>query len=900
MGRLNLSFFSRFNLLSVVLFLVTALSVAQGPDTPDPSSTGSLQTDVSSTTAPLPQTDQVGDSVTSRPQVLPRPTMSLPTTVQRIGAGWIQRFSLIGMSPDEFYRSFVTPKLSPAEEKELKARNHFFLGQYFLARDEAAHALGEFRAALEFQPDNVYLMLGVADALIAKRSFDEALKTIDDVLKKSPQNVDALILKGKILSAMAQESSGRQRAELQEQGVAAFQEVKRLQPRNLEALNGLANLYIMQQNVERMVETYREILLAEPRNTRAMLILAQVLSRTGRADEAIAFYERVIEQRRGFINTYIYLGQLYDELGRPEDALSTYETAVLIEPRNPQLLRMFDEAVRKVESKGGQTAALARYKKFADRYPHSSEVQRIYAEQLLAAKEMDKALTQYRHVLELDPENVEAMVAVGNILLNRKKYDEATELFSKAVELNPDRVEIYDAIAQTLINRKEPERAIAMYEKALTLNPKAEKLYVSLASLYEKDDNTTDVIRILKTGIERTDSSPELLMTLGVVYEKQRDFGQASVYYERALQKAPENRLMLASLINALVRAGRNDHIAAVLEEVTSGSEADRSDVLMLAGEFLLRDGEIDEAVKYLEQAIDASPGKLPPYLRLARALSLQKKYDEALALVNRAVPLFRGSDELRQMEAEIYSDRGDDARAIAIYRSMVEDKPDSLDAHRLLIDSLSAAGRSEESLQAVKNAELRLGKTEEVDSMRGIALYQMKRFDAAEKIFRDLAKRSARNADTYYYFLGSIAMEQKKYDTARKHLEKAIELNPTNDSALNALGYMLADQNRELPEAKKLIEQALLLNPGAPHILDSMGWVYFRMGDLDLALDYVKRAAALIGEDPEVFEHLGDIYRAMGDSNKALDYWRKSIALDKERTSVQVKIKAVETKESR
>ncbi|PKO19807.1 hypothetical protein CVU37_02110 [candidate division BRC1 bacterium HGW-BRC1-1] len=884
--------------MSAALLLVTAHSYAQGTNPPDPLSTASVQSDVSTATTTLSKSNQVGDSVTSRPQVLPRPTMSLPTTVQRIGAGWVQRFSLIGMSPDEFYRSFVTPQLTDLEEKELKARNHFFLAQYFLAHDEAAHALGEFRAALEFQPDNVYLMLGVADALIAKRSYDEALTTVDDVLKKSPQNVAALILKGKILSGMAQDGSGTRRKELQEQGVAAFQEVKRLQPRNLEALNGLANLYIMQQNVDRMVETYREILLAEPRNTRAMLILAQVLSRTGRTDEAIAFYERVIEQRRGFINTYVYLGQLYDELGRTEDALSTYETAVLIEPRNPQLLRMFDEAIRKVESKGGEAAAMDRYKKFADRYPHSSEVQRIYAEQLIAAKDMDKALTQYQHVLELDPENVEAMVAVGNILLNRKKYDEATELFSKAVDLNPDRVEIYDAIAQTLINRKEPARAIAMYEKALALNPKAEKLYVSLASLYEKDENTTDVIRVLKTGIDRTEGAPELLMTLGVVFEKNRDFGQAADYYERALQKAPENRVMLASLLNSLVRSGRQQHIPVVLDQVTSGTEADRAEVMMLAGEFLLTNGEINEAVQYFEKAIDASPGKLPPYIRLARTLSLQKKYDEALALVNRAIPLFRGSDDLRQLEAEIYNDRGDHNRSIEIYRRMVEDKPDSLDAHRLLIDGLSAAGRSEESLAAVKQAEQRLGKSEEVDSMRGVALYQMKRYDAAEKIFRDLARRSARNADTYYYFLGSIAMEQKKFDTARKHLEKAIELNPTNDSALNALGYMLADQGKELDEAKKLIEQALLLNPGAPHILDSMGWVYFKMGDNDLALEYVQRAAALIGEDPEVYEHLGDIYRARGETATALDYWRKSIALDKERISVQVKIKAVESKE--
>ena len=296
-------------------------------------------------------------------------------------------------------------------------------------------------------------------------------------------------------------------------------------------------------------------------------------------------------------------------------------------------------------------------------------------------------------------------------------------------------------------------------------------------------------------------------------------------------------------------------------------------------------------------RAIDEQPSKLASYARLTRALNLRGEHEESLAVLAKAADVFRNSEEVQRLKAETCLDQKDYDRAVEIYRSLVAAKPDSLDGYRLLVDALNKAERFDDASGVVKQAEQRLGRTEEVDSLRGVAQYQSKSLDAAEKSFKELARRNSKNADTYNYFLGSIYLEQKRYDLARKSFEKAIELNPTNDSALNALGYMLADQNKDLEQAQKYVEQALALNPGAPHILDSLGWVYYRLGKLDKAREYVERAGALMGEDPEIYDHLGDIYRAQGNLQRAVAYWRKSFALDGKRVSVKAKIDANEPK---
>jgi len=94
--------------------------------------------------------------------------------------------------------------------------------------------------------------------------------------------------------------------------------------------------------------------------------------------------------------------------------------------------------------------------------------------------------------------------------------------------------------------------------------------------------------------------------------------------------------------------------------------------------------------------------------------------------------------------------------------------------------------------------------------------------------------------------------------------LKEAIKLKPDFALAYNALGYSYADRGFKLDEAKKYIEIALSIQPRNHYILDSMGWVYFRLGDLNLALQFIKKAFAL-QEDPEIAAHLGEILWKQG-----------------------------------
>ena len=178
---------------------------------------------------------------------------------------------------------------------------------------------------------------------------------------------------------------------------------------------------------------------------------------------------------------------------------------------------------------------------------------------------------------------------------------------------------------------------------------------------------------------------------------------------------------------------------------------------------------------------------------------------------------------------------------------------------------------------------------------------------------------------------LGDLYVKQKKFVEATPELEKAVELQPQNALLLISLGqsyiatnqtekgmaafekaislapvpvtwnniaYSLAEQNVQLERADKYADAAIssvetqlrdisldnlrFQDLGTASFLynlwDTKGWVEFKLGNLDLAEQYIAAAWQASGSG-SIGEHLGEIYEKRGDRDKAIHYYVLAVA---------------------
>jgi tetratricopeptide (TPR) repeat protein len=260
----------------------------------------------------------------------------------------------------------------------------------------------------------------------------------------------------------------------------------------------------------------------------------------------------------------------------------------------------------------------------------------------------------------------------------------------------------------------------------------------------------------------------------------------------------------------------------------------------------------------------------------------------------------------------QVYADAKRFEDAIYLVNGMLKAAPDNPDLHHIKGFSLFGLKRNADALPEFRRVtpESRFYQ-DAVVHIAFILQEQGKTAEAVEQL-QAMAQKNPENAEIKYY-LASIYEESGHYDTAADHLRQALEkdpdnsrylfrlgvvydkqknktasieamrrviaVDPQNASALNYLGYTYADLGENLDEAERLILEALKYKPDDGFITDSLGWVYYKKGDYQKALRYLKKASEIVPDDPVIQEHVGDAYLKLNDRASALKYYQKAMS---------------------
>ena len=93
------------------------------------------------------------------------------------------------------------------------------------------------------------------------------------------------------------------------------------------------------------------------------------------------------------------------------------------------------------------------------------------------------------------------------------------------------------------------------------------------------------------------------------------------------------------------------------------------------------------------------------------------------------------------------------------------------------------------------------------------------------------------------------------------------------------------------------MIRKAVDIDPTNPSYLDSLGWVHFKLGKLAEAELYLKEALRQDPSSATINEHLGDVYSAQSRLDLAKSYWQRALNLASEPKDLERLKKKLEVK---
>jgi tetratricopeptide (TPR) repeat protein len=214
--------------------------------------------------------------------------------------------------------------------------------------------------------------------------------------------------------------------------------------------------------------------------------------------------------------------------------------------------------------------------------------------------------------------------------------------------------------------------------------------------------------------------------------------------------------------------------------------------------------------------------------------------------------------------------------------RQAAERYPDERSFKLLEAQGLGHLDQVEEAIKLLDR--MLSGSTEDIDvlSTKAVVLTDAERYKDAEAAIQEGLRRDPRSNGLLVQ-LSLIQERLGQFAESEAALRKLLEKDPDNAVALNNLGYYLAERGERLQESLELIRRAVNIDPTNGAYLDSLGWVYFQLGKLDEAKQYLEQAIIYQPSDATIHEHLGDLYLRQKRTDEAERAYRKGAELAKE-----------------
>ncbi|MCE5267650.1 MAG: tetratricopeptide repeat protein [Planctomycetaceae bacterium] len=670
--------------------------------------------------------------------------------------------------------------------------------------------------------------------------------TLDDVpetLKPRQERTEADRDKVKALALFAAARTHEDRQEYAD-ALRSYQRALRWDPTSTAAAEGAI---FTAARLGRYGEAARYAVATKPPRLDPLVLARLVIhiAENGEPAKALALYEkwagrsdRWAKPRGADILLRMEIGQLYFTQDKPKQAAECF-AAVIHALEHPTEAGITDELKKVLVGEPGPT-----YQMMGDCF--------------LAAGRIEEAQAAFQKAEELTPNKATRQLNLARVQAKTGKAAEALKTLDGLLEdkaANRDAM-VYATLVEVLTKLGKKEELIGRLEKLRVANPKDLPLGYCLAQQCDAAKQTE----------------------------------KAQTLYLELLKVAPTTAGYRA-LANICLRQKRYDALLDVLGESVEKIGAAET----LDGQLQTIAAQPDVAREVIAAArgrLKASAERLGYGGRMVAALLAldAKQFDTAseffrLALATK--PKHTDDVFLIWGVGLLTGDRS--AEAAKVFQQAIDEKalPANNPAfHFYLAGALALDGRTDDALAAAQVAAEKRKDAPRFVARPAWVLYLGKRYDEAEKAYRQLLERF--NADfgsseardvlrEARLSLSNLAVIKGDLPQAEEWLEQVLDEFPDDTGAMNDLGYLWADQNKHLGRAERMIRQAVAAEPDNTAYRDSLGWLLFRQGKHSEALVELEKAAKDEKPGGAVLDHLGDTYMKLDRRDKAVAAWRKA-----------------------
>ncbi len=333
-----------------------------------------------------------------------------------------------------------------------------------------------------------------------------------------------------------------------EEAAAEYQEILKIDPHSVPALNALGALSVTQGKFEPGISYYHQALKINPREFGTNLNLGIAYFKMQDYASATSPLERAVQIDPTSFQAQELLGVALIGLDEYSKAIPPLEKAMHLKPddvgSNYLLTRSYIETKQYEKALNG-------FQHLEELDPGSPWVRILRGQAYDGEGSYEKALAEFENAKKQLPDDATVRFSLGFMCWKLRHYDEAESELRAALRLDPHFTQAKYYLADSYLSNLKPEAALPLLQKLVVVLPKDYRSRVDLAKALEKLGRYDEAVPQFQEAIRLDPTHPEPHYLLGQTYRKLKRLDDSRRELELAQKVQSEKRAEQDGLVRA-------------------------------------------------------------------------------------------------------------------------------------------------------------------------------------------------------------------------------------------------------------------------------------------------------------------------------------------------------------
>jgi tetratricopeptide (TPR) repeat protein len=413
---------------------------------------------------------------------------------------------------------------------------------------------------------------------------------------------------------------------------------------------------------------------------------------------------------------------------------------------------------------------------------------------------------------ELDPKNIENRIRLARCYTATGHFAEGTKEALKVLEQAPDNGDAIITLTEAARSKEDIEAA----EKQLQKFPKKNDVSFCLAAanLSFSGGDLSTAVNALQQALAAAPKSSAAHMAMGNLHLAQKDLKQAGEEFKKAADLAPVRSIERLRYVEFKWGVGDADEVRRIATDMTRSAPDYLPGWFWLA-ELAYKDKKYDEALPLLENVFGRDNEYLDGRRLQGDVLLAKGDTKKALEVLERLDQTYPDVPVIKYNLARAYLQNNNSNQAKLALDQAVSLNPNYDDAVLLLAQVNLSTGHGEAVIEPLTRLLKRRPDLKNAALILVGAYDSLERFDDAAVVLAEQAKL-APNDPQPLIVLGMTYRQAKRNDEARQAFEKAAQLSPSDLFLIDQL-VGLDVLEKHFDAARQLIRRQFQKTPNSP-----------------------------------------------------------------------------------